>query len=66
MFKPVEVKALPNYRIWVKYSDGVQGEVDAPAVAVIHLGGVGHGLQVVIVTAHGGGPITGGRPVEAP
>jgi uncharacterized protein DUF2442 len=28
MFKPVEVKALPNYRIWVKYSDGVQGEVD--------------------------------------
>lgn len=28
MVKPVEVKALPNYKLWVKYSDGVQGEVD--------------------------------------
>ena len=36
MFKPVEVKALPNYRIWVKYADGVQGEVD-----LSHLAGKG-------------------------
>ena len=36
MFKPVEVKALPNYRICVKYSDGVQGEVD-----LSHLAGKG-------------------------
>ena len=36
MFKPAEVKALPNYRIWVKYSDGVQGEVD-----LSHLAGKG-------------------------
>ena len=28
MFKPLQVKALPNYRLWVKYSDGVEGEVD--------------------------------------
>jgi hypothetical protein len=28
MFKPVEVKALPNYRLWVKYSDGIEGNVD--------------------------------------
>jgi hypothetical protein len=28
MFKPVEVKALPNYKLWVKYTDGVEGEVD--------------------------------------
>ncbi len=28
MFHPVEVRALSNYRIWVKYADGVQGEVD--------------------------------------
>ncbi len=28
MFKPVEVKALPDYKLWVKYSDGVEGEVD--------------------------------------
>jgi len=28
MFQPIEVKALPNYKLWVKYSDGVEGEVD--------------------------------------
>lgn len=28
LIRPVEVKALPNYRLWVKYSDGVAGEVD--------------------------------------
>jgi hypothetical protein len=36
MLKPVEVKALPNYRLWVKYSDGVAGEVD-----LSHLAGKG-------------------------
>jgi hypothetical protein len=28
MLKPVEVQALPDYRLWVNYSDGVAGEVD--------------------------------------
>jgi len=28
MLKPVEVKALKNYRIHLKFSDGVEGEVD--------------------------------------
>ena len=28
MFKPIEVKALPDYRLWVRYADGVTGEVD--------------------------------------
>ena len=28
MPKPVEVKARPQYRIWLRYDDGVQGEVD--------------------------------------
>jgi len=28
MFKPVDIKALPKYRLWVRYSDGVEGEVD--------------------------------------
>jgi hypothetical protein len=28
MFKPVEVKALPGYRLWLRYADGVRGEVD--------------------------------------
>ena len=27
---PVEVKALGNYRLQVKYSDGVEGVVDDP------------------------------------
>jgi hypothetical protein len=26
--RPVEVRALPNYRIWLRYDDGVEGEVD--------------------------------------
>ena len=25
---PIAVKPLPDYRIWIKYSDGAQGEVD--------------------------------------
>jgi hypothetical protein len=28
MFKPVKVQALPGYRLWVEYADGVAGEVD--------------------------------------
>jgi hypothetical protein len=37
MFKPLEVKARANYRIWIRYSDGSEGEVD-----VSHL--AGHGV----------------------
>ncbi len=25
--KPVEVKPLDNYKIWIRFSDGVQGEI---------------------------------------
>jgi len=28
MHKPIEVKVLPKYKLWVRYSDGVQGEID--------------------------------------
>lgn len=28
MLKPVEVKALPGYRLRLKYADGVEGEVN--------------------------------------
>lgn len=28
MIKPIQVCALPNYRIYIKYSDGAEGEVD--------------------------------------
>jgi hypothetical protein len=36
MFKPVEVKALENYKLWVKYDNDVEGEVD-----LSHLAGKG-------------------------
>jgi hypothetical protein len=28
VFRAVRVKALPDYKLWVKYADGVEGEVD--------------------------------------
>ena len=36
MFKPVEVKARPNYKLWLRYEDGAAGEVD-----LAHLAGKG-------------------------
>lgn len=33
MFRPVEVKALPDHRIWLRYADGVEGEVDLSGLA---------------------------------
>jgi hypothetical protein len=36
MFKPIEVKALENYKLWIKYADGEEGEVD-----LSHLAGKG-------------------------
>ena len=36
MNKVIEVKPLSGYRIWLKYADGVQGEVD-----LVHLAGRG-------------------------
>jgi Protein of unknown function (DUF2442) len=31
--RPVEVKARKNFRIWLRYDDGTQGEVDLSDVA---------------------------------
>ena len=31
--QPVEVKALKNFRIWLRYDDGAEGEVDLSDVA---------------------------------
>jgi hypothetical protein len=36
MIKLIEVKTLDDYRLWLRFSDGVQGEVD-----VAHLAGRG-------------------------
>ena len=33
MARPVEVKALANYRIWLRYDDGAEGEVDLSDLA---------------------------------
>ncbi|MEI6245521.1 MAG: DUF2442 domain-containing protein [Acidobacteriota bacterium] len=33
MPKPVEVRALANFRIWLRYDDGIQGEVDLSNLA---------------------------------
>jgi hypothetical protein len=33
MPKPLEVKALPGYRIWLRYDDGAQGEIDLSDIA---------------------------------
>ena len=36
MYKPIAVKPLSEYRLWLKYSDGMSGEVD-----LSHLAGIG-------------------------
>ncbi|HEX9876784.1 MAG TPA: DUF2442 domain-containing protein [Gammaproteobacteria bacterium] len=33
MAQLIEVKALPNFRIWLRYDDGVEGEVDVSDLA---------------------------------
>ncbi|MES1241376.1 MAG: DUF2442 domain-containing protein [Acidobacteriota bacterium] len=33
MFKPVDVKALPGYRIWVRFADGTEGQADLSHLA---------------------------------
>lgn len=33
MIRPVAVKALPGFRIWLRYNDGVEGEVDLSDLA---------------------------------
>ncbi len=33
MPRPVAVRPLPNYRIWLRYDDGVEGEIDLSDLA---------------------------------
>jgi uncharacterized protein DUF2442 len=33
MFKPVDIKALADYKIWVRFADGIEGEVDLSHLA---------------------------------
>jgi Protein of unknown function (DUF2442) len=33
MFKPIEVRPLSDYRVWIRFADGVEGEVDLSYLA---------------------------------
>lgn len=33
MPKPIDVKALPDHRIWLQYDDGAEGEIDLSDLA---------------------------------
>lgn len=33
MTRPIEVRALTNFRIWLRYDDGVEGEIDLSDLA---------------------------------
>jgi hypothetical protein len=33
MARPIEVKALLNFRIWLRYDDGTEGEIDLSDLA---------------------------------
>ncbi len=33
MVRPLSVRALPNHRIWLRYNDGAEGEVDLSDIA---------------------------------
>ena len=56
MFKPIAVKALPNYRLWLRYEDGAAGDVD-----LAHLVGKGvfklwidlQAFEKVYISQHG-------------
>jgi len=28
MYRPIYIQALPGYRLWIRFDDGVEGEVD--------------------------------------
>jgi hypothetical protein len=50
MPKLVQVKSLPNYRIWVRYSDGIEGEADLSHLVgrgVFSYWDIGHNFEQV-------------------
>jgi hypothetical protein len=56
MFRPVEVKAQPNYRLWIRYSDGAEGEVDLSEFAgkgVFSVWNDYHVFENVTIGSHG-------------
>ena len=56
MPRPLEVKPLPNYRLWLRYDDGVEGEVDLSGLVgrgVFSAGGTQSFFQSVRIGIHG-------------
>lgn len=33
MFKPIDVEARSDYRLWIRYQDGTEGDVDLSSLA---------------------------------
>ena len=56
MFKPIEVKTLPNYRLWLRYEDGATGEVDLAHLVdkgVFKLWNNDQAFEKVYISEHG-------------
>jgi hypothetical protein len=56
MVRPTEIKALDKYRIWIRYSDDTEGEVDLSDFAgrgVFTLWDEDNNFQKVSLGAHG-------------
>ena len=56
MFKPVEVKALPDYKLHLRFADGTEGEVDLSDLAgrgVFRLWDDVRAFEGVYISSHG-------------
>jgi len=65
MLKPVEVRALPGYKLWLRYEDGAHGEVDLSGLVgkgVFQVWNDPHAFEAVTIGESG--ELTWGDEVE--